>query len=235
MFHLTSWPGGPFSYVLHNRDFQVFHAPRGRATQVASNTSSGPPAISLSWFSFSFSLSLSFLFSYFLSVSPALVLCLSNERLASFAGFLPFFLCFFLYCRFLSRCFSRQTLKVRAGNCRSRLHSPRGRTTVITQEGKFLFNARFLPRVAFITRVLPDRDPSSAWLLFPLFFFHSCFFLRRLTRPINFRRVLHTHAYGYAFTRFRRYLTRGARSHSRVSSNDAVSQLLLCKHVTNAR
>ena len=108
----------------------------------------------------SLSLSLSLLFFYFLSAPPALLLCLVSPTnlpslRASFAGapsFLPLFLSLlpiplaFVSLDKPSKCAPR--------NCRSRLHSPRGRTTVITEEGKFLFNARFLPIACFPIEIL---------------------------------------------------------------------------------
>ena len=89
MFHLTSWPGGPFSYVLHNRDFQVFHAPRGRATRRAAPRRAGPPAIRF-FILILFSLSLSLSFRLSLTSLPLAFLPLFRRcfSLSSFLSFL---------------------------------------------------------------------------------------------------------------------------------------------------
>ena len=130
MFHLTSWPEGPFSYVLHNRDFQVFHAPRGRATRRAMPRRAAPRR------------SASYTLLYpdsFLSLSLSLFPSLSNEPSSSFLAALssllfPFFLSFLS----LFPCFVFSSLLSTDNppKCVRQLGLPRGRNNYPRREKK---------------------------------------------------------------------------------------------------
>lgn len=157
-----SWPGGPFSYVLHNRDFQVFHAPRGRATRRAASRLRHAPVHQLLLYPDLF---------YFLTSLSSLSLFLfsaSNER--AFLAFLPlssvlpFSLCFILYSQFFSLC--RQSCKVRAGNCSSRRAKERN------YRGKIPFRCIFRGNNASF------GGKRRAFVCNPPFFVFSCFFNR---------------------------------------------------------